>query len=61
VRFTYVANLCVEGKHAFTMYSKDITDVGTETATYQVLPLEMMFILWTVYVTALSCSHILAF
>lgn len=44
--FAYVTKLRTEGKlmHIVNARSKDISDVGTETASW-----EMMFIVWTVY------------
>jgi hypothetical protein len=41
VRFGYVTSLRVEGKqiHVAAMQIKDITDIGTDTASYEVLPL----------------------
>jgi hypothetical protein len=40
VRFAYVTSLRVETKtNAYTVWIKDITDIGTETASYKVLPL----------------------
>jgi hypothetical protein len=37
------------------MQTKDIADIGTETASYKVLPLGNMFMVWTVY-ASLSVS-----
>jgi hypothetical protein len=39
VPFAYVTILRVEGKQTHIQKKKDIIDVGTETASYKVLPL----------------------
>jgi hypothetical protein len=39
VRFVYVSSLRVEGKQVHILYKPDITDRGTQTASYKVLPL----------------------